>query len=203
MASKTQIAKIALGRIGSTKLVNNIETETSREAVVIRTFIDDDIEFVLRDFPWPWATAYVELALVAGSSTARANADWLYSYRYPSDCVFARRLVVESVGRNNPNPPPFRLGRDGQGKLIFTNEADAVLEFTQRITETAEFDSMFVSMLAWKIGSGASPSLSRIKGMAEQCMQMYEIDKSKAQSRALNEGQQETPQEAEMMRARE
>lgn len=203
MASRTSICNIALARIGVSRRLNNVDTERSLEAQTMRTFIDEDIAYVLRDFPWPWATAYVNLSLVAGSASEMANADWRYSYRYPTDCMYARRLVLEQLGRDNPNPPKWRIGRDSQGKLIFTNEEDAVLEYTQRIDDVAEFDSMFVSQLAWKLGAGAAPSLSRVKNMAETCMSIYEIDKTKAQSRALNEAQQSDPQEAEMIRARD
>lgn len=203
MASKTKIANLALGRIGASKQIRNVDTETTREAVVTRLFMDEDILFVLRDFPWPWATAYVALALVAGSTTENAVPDWRYAYRYPTDCLYARRIAIESLGRNNPKPPPFRIGRDAQGKLIYTNEPEAVLEYTAQITDPEEFDPMFTSMLAWKVGAGQAPSLSRIKDMAETCMQMYEIEKTKAQSRALNEGQQEDPIESELVRSRD
>lgn len=204
MSSKTQINNIALSRIGVSKQLSNVDTDTSREAIVARVLFDDDVLFTLRDFPWPFATSYADLALVGGTAAAAVNRDWQYSYRYPSDCVFVRRVVVDGAGgRNNPNPPPYRVGRDSQGKLIFTNEAEAQIEYTSTISDPAEFDSMFVSMLAWKLGAGMSPSLSRIKGMAEQCMQMYEIEKTKAQSRALNEGQQETQIESEFIRSRE
>jgi hypothetical protein len=203
VASKTQIANMALGRIGVKQLINNVETERSQAAINVRTFFDDDVAYVLRDFPWPWARTYVNLALVGGTSTVAVNNDWQYSYRYPSDCVFARRLVVETVGRQNANPPPFKLGRDTQGRLIFTDEVDAQLEYTVLITDPAEFDAIFVSMLAWKLGSNLAPSMSRVKDMAETCMAMYEIDKTKAEAIALNEGQQDLPLESEFVRARD
>lgn len=203
MASKTQIANIALSRAGVTKQLSDLVTDTSREAIIVRTNFDDDVDFTLRDFPWPFATAYADPALVAGSDTSRAVRDWQYAYRYPSDCLFVRRLVVEALGRNNPDPPPFKIGRDGQGRLIYTNERDAQIEYTSRVTDESEFDSIFVSMLAWKLTADVAPGLSRIKGMAEMAMQMYEIDKTKAQSRALNEGQQEKPLESEAIRARD
>lgn len=203
MASKTQIVNIALSRIGSGKQVTNVDTGRDRESIQSRTLFDDDVLYVLRDFPWPWATAYADLALVSGSATEMANPDWRYAYRYPSDCVYARRIAIEGLGRSNAEPPPFRLGRDAQGRLIFTNEETASLEFTITISEPSEFDPMFVSQLAWKLAAGLAPSLSRIKGMAATCMEMYEIDKTKAQSRALNESEQEEPNEAEMIRARE
>jgi hypothetical protein len=204
VASKTGIFNIALTRIGATKFLTNVDTQSGTLADACRTIYEEDRDFALRDFPWPFATSYADLALVGGSSSEAVNADWQYSYRYPSDCVFARRLVVANAGgRNNPEPPAFRIGRDSQGKLIYTNEIEAVLEYTARIDDVGEFDAMFVSMFAWKLAAALAPTQSRIKDMATTCMQMYEIDKTKAQSRALNEGQQETPIESEFMRARD
>lgn len=203
MASKTGIVNIALTRIGVSKKVSNVDTENSPAAIAARTLIDEDIKYVLRDFPWPFATAYATLALVDGSTTENATSDWRYSYRYPTDCLFARRIVVSSVGRRNPTPPPFRIGRDAQGKLIYTNEPSAELEYTYDVTDVSEFDSLAASQLAWKLAAGLAPPLSRVKGIAETCMQLYEIDKSKAQSRALNEGQQEEPLDAELIQARD
>ena len=203
MGSKTQVANIAYGRIGSALQLSNVETDRSRQAIIARTFLDDDIAYVLRDFPWPWATAYADLALVGGTASTPVNGDWQYSYRYPSQCAFFRRIVVAGLGRNNPNPPAFRIGRDAQGRLIYTNQELAGGKYTAVITGIEEFDPMAFSMLAWKLGAGLAPSQSRIKGMAEQCMQMYEIEKTKAQSRALNESQQEQPIESEFTRARD
>lgn len=204
MASKTEIVNRALFNIGASKRLNNVDTQTGTLAEAARALWNVDSGFVLRDFPWPWATAYAVLALVAGSVTTSANNDWRYSFRLPTDCLFARRLVVEgSTGRSNPNPPPFRIGRDSQGRLVYTNEAIAELEYTIRIDDPGEFDDMFVSMLAWKIAAGLAPSQSLIKGMATTCMEMYEIEKIKAQSRALNEGQQDVQNDAELISSRD
>lgn len=203
MTSKTSIANVALTRIGATKFLQNVDTQTGTLADAVRLLFDEEVKFVLRDFPWPFATAYQSLALVDGTTTEAANNDWQYAYRYPSDCVFARRIVVPNQGRNNPAPPPFRVGRDSQGKLIYTNQEDAELEYTVLISDPEEFDAMAVSMLAWKLASSLAPSQSLIKGMATTCMEMYEVDKTKAQSRALNEGQQEEPIESEFVRARD
>lgn len=204
MTSKTAIANVALTRIGSSKLLQNVDTQTGTLAEAVRLLFPEEAKFVLRDFPWPAATGYITLALVDGSETEAANNDWQYSYRYPSDCLFVRRIVVPNQGRNNPAPPPYRIGRDSQGKLIFTNEPDAEIEYTVDISGTPEeFDSMMVSMLGWKIGASLAPSQSLIKAMAETCMAQYEIEKTKAQSRALNEGQQEDPIESEFVRARD
>ena len=73
-------------------------------------------------------------------------------------------------------PRPTPIGRDSQGRLIYTDEPTAQIEYTVAIDDTAEFDPMFVSMLAWKVGSGLAPALSKIKGMAESCISIYEIE---------------------------
>lgn len=203
MSSRTQIANLALIKIGVSKQISNVDTDLSREAITLRTLMDQEIAFVLRDFPWPFATQYGTLALVAGTATDPANNDWQYSYRYPTDCLYARRIVVPSVGRRDPNPPSFRVGRDSQGRLIYTNIEDAELEYTANITNAEEFDAMFVGALSWKLAAGVAPPLSRIKGIVEICLNGYEYEKTQAKSRALNEAQQEEPLESEFMRARE
>src|SRR5690606_25121463 len=103
------IVNRALARIGSSKQIANVETENSREAISARLVFDDERDYVLRDFPWPFATAYRTLALVSEAP----NGDWGYAYRYPSDCLYVRR-IVGALGRRDPDPPPFRVGVDEQ-----------------------------------------------------------------------------------------
>lgn len=201
MASKTQVGNLALIRIGVSKSVANVDTERSVEALALRLLFDDERDYCLRDFPWPWARKYATAELVKGSSTVPTNLDWIYAYRYPSDCLFVRRLVTGN-GRQEQVPPPYAIGRDDQGRLIFSNRELAELEYTSRVTDPEEFDSLFVSMFAWKLGSSLAPSLSRLANVAVQCMQMYEIEKTKAQSRAMNEGQAEKAPDAEWVRDR-
>lgn len=197
MASDTQIANIALTRMGVDKAIANLTTEQSKEAALIRRIYEDERKYVLRDFPWPWASAYAEPGLVGGSASEAVNGDWQYSYRYPPDCLFVRRIVRASKGREDPHPPPFRVGRDASGRLIFTDETEIEIEYTVDVTDPEEYDTMFVSMLAWKLAAVAAPAMSRVKDMSQTAMQMYEIDKTKAQSRALNEGQDPPALEAE------
>lgn len=198
MASKTQICNMMLVRIGVTKFIANIESDQSKEANALNLIFADELAFVIRDFPWPFATAYKNLELVAGSQANPVSSDWVYAYRYPSNCVFARRLVT-IAGRKETNPPPYRVGRDGQGKLLYTNQRDAELEYTIEMTAAEELDALAISMLAWKLGTTAAPSMSRVKKMVDTCREQYEIEKSKAQRAALNEQQQEIPPDAEMI----
>ena len=201
MASKTQIANVALIHIGITKGISNVDTENSNEARTIKVLFDDLRDEVLREFNWPFARKYAALGLVAGTSDDPANGDWTYSYRFPSDCLAARRIVT-SIGRTDPNPRPFAIGSDDQGQLIFTDEEDATLEYTWAVDDPARFDPLFRSALAWKVASGIAPALSRVKDILTTCQKMYMLEISKAQAAALNEAQVDPDTASEFERVR-
>lgn len=200
MASDTQIANLALLHLDVSKRIANLTTEQSIEAEAIRTAFNDDRDYCLRDFPWPFATSYAVLSLVS-SPTGQYNYDWTYAYRYPSGCLFVRRIVT-ALGLEETHPPKFDQGRDSQGRLIFTHQAEAQVEYTALVTDPQEFDSLFVSMLSWKLAASAGPTLTKDPKFSEGAMRMYEIERSKAQSRALNERQEGPPREAECIRER-
>lgn len=201
MASKTQIGNLALTCMGVSKPVANIDTENSLEARTLKQHFDTQRDFVLRDFPWPFASAYATLGLVAGSSDAPANNEYTFAYRYPSDCLFARRLTLPG-GRLSTIKIPFQVGRDSQGRLIYTDQEDAELKYTVAITEATEFDPLFVSMFAWRLAAICAPALSRVDNITKTCLLAYEFEKQRAQAEALNEGESDPPLDAEWIRGR-
>lgn len=201
-SQKTQIANLALIRIGVSKTITDVDTESSTEARLIRLAWDNERDAVLEDFPWPFARKYVTLGLTGGSSTTAVNNDWQYSYGYPSDCLFARRLVTVA-GRNNTAPPPFVIGQDDDGQLIFTDESEAVLEYTARVLDPSRFTALFSSALAWKIAATVATPLSRVKDIMTAAERGYAIEISRARARALNESQQDDAAESEFIRARD
>ena len=196
------ICNMALGHIGHTKFVANLETERSLEAEVLNLYYQPARDFVLEDYPWPEATKYATLGLVADYTNVTTPHDWNYSYRYPADCLFARRLVT-LVGRVDPNPPPFRTGVDDVGRLIYTDQQDAVLEYTQLLTDPARFRTMLGQAISWYVAGLIAPSLARDRKQAEGCLKMYGIIKSMAAAQAGNEQQQSVEPESEFIRSRE
>lgn len=179
-----------------------LETETSTEARVIRVVFDDERDFILRDFNWPFARKIADLGLIDGSEDEAVNNFWQYAYQYPSDCLLARRLVTVA-GRVTAIPPPFEVGVLDNAQVIYTDLADAQLEYTRTVTDPSRFDPIFRSALSWKIAGSVAAPLSRVKDIATYAMQNYAIEISKAQARALSEGQQDDPAESEFFRARE
>lgn len=165
-----RVVNIALSRVGEGKAVVAI-TELSKEATLARLLYDDAVETTLRDFPWPFATRYATLVQVA----TPANRDWLYSYRQPADCIFERRIVMAREGAVDPAPPPMALSSDATGRLIYTNEAAAILEYTRRPGCAAGMgDPLFRDALAWRLAADLAPSLTRIPEVIKHCSDQYQ-----------------------------
>lgn len=192
-----QICNMALGHLGHTKFIAAL-TERSLAADLCGLYYEPARNYVLEDYPWPEATKYAALGLVEEDP----NDDWDYSYRYPSDCLFARRLVTE-IGRIDPNPPAFKTGIDDQGRLIYSDEEDAVLEYTKLLDDPQQYRPTLGVAISWYLAGLLAPGLAKDRKQATMCFQMYEIVKTTAQSRAGNEQQQATEPESEAIRARE
>lgn len=196
---KTEIANLCLFNLGISVQIANIDTDATLAGRTIRAIYDGQRDFCLRDFPWPFATAYATLALVSGSSSAPANPDWVFAYRMPVDCLMARRIPRPGFGnlqtgfhRRHPwslDEIPFQRGRDASGGLIFANLEQAQLEYTIQVTDDSQFDPLFATMLAWRLAIFAAKPLSRSDKDRDNCQRGYEIEKARAHAQALNEGE--------------
>jgi len=121
----------------------------------------------------------------------RANGDWLYAYRQPTDCLYARRLVDDAVGRAfAPTPIEWRKGADTTGLLIFTDRVDATLEYTFIDCDALWADDLFLDGFTWRLAMALAPSLSRNKLTAEDCLKFFLLTIDLAGAVAMKEGQQ-------------
>lgn len=205
MASSVQICNMALSHLGVSKTIAAIN-EATAEAAACRQFYDQVRDNILRAFPWPFATTTAALALVTKmGDVAHPTTEWAYSYRYPTDCMAFRR--IESGIRNDTQESqvPYRFARDTSGKLIYTDMAEAVGEFT--FTEidpgrySADFSMAFSALLAVFIAprvTGGDPFKMRV-GAQQLYLQLI----STAQATAGNEERPDQPPESEFIRARD
>lgn len=196
--SEEQICNMALGHVGHTQFIDDLDSEQSNETAVCNMYYEQARDFVLEAFPWSEAKAYFTLGLVEEDP----NDDWDYSYRYPSDCLFVRR-IVSALGKSDPNPPPYEIGSDDTGKLIYTDQEDAIIEYTKTLTDVAQFRPTLVMAISWYLAALICPGLAKDPKQADRAMRMYVLTLSQAQARALNEQQQTPEPESEFIRARE
>jgi hypothetical protein len=133
-----------------------------------------------------------------------ANGDWDYAYRYPTDCLFARRVVPQG-GRGrvfNESPIPYRRGRDSNGLLIYTNEQEATLEYTTIDCDNLWADDLFIDFFTWMLAASMAPSLGKIQKLSEHCLMMAMRTLQLAATVDAQEQQQEKPGDAEWINGR-
>lgn len=198
--SETEICNLAISHHGIAKEIANL-SENSNEANACRRFYSVARDKTLRDFPWPFATQFADLALVEADPTE----EWAYSYRYPSDCVFFRRIPSGVRNDNLQSRVPYIEGRDSQGKLLYTDTQNAKCEYTFKETVVNRFDSDFVMALSYLLAAYITPRMTgsdRFK-MVPALMQLYMTEIGNARANALNEQAAEAAPESEFIRGRD
>jgi hypothetical protein len=114
------VANLALTHLGVGRPMMSMN-EQSRAARAVHQFYAQVRDELFREFNWPFARKFASPTLVAGPSP-RASVDWLYSYRYPTDCLYARRCAISRGAPTCARPRlPFSIGQDNTGRLIFTD----------------------------------------------------------------------------------
>lgn len=186
---------MALGYVGVAQEISALDGD-STEAEQCNRFYGVTRDQVLRDFPWPFAVYYRALGLVQ----EEPNDDWDYSYRYPTDCMRALRIV--DGNRIQTTRIPFELTHDDNGKLILTDQDEAVLRFIRRITDPEVYDPSFVEALAWRLGSKLAIPLARSTKERDYAFERYRLELSTARVNAINEGEVDADPDAEVIRAR-
>jgi len=147
-------------------------------------------------------------SLTATVSVVPASGDWQYSYRWPVDCLFARRMVPAKMGLGggrafDPSPIPFRVGRDVNGLLLYTNEAAALLEYTAIDCDALWTDDIWICAFTWRLGAEMAPGLARDAKVTAGALQMAEYWLAEAAVVAAREGQPDKlDADAEWIRAR-
>lgn len=193
--SQTAICNAALANIRISRFIQSID-EDSVEAAVCKLFYELALREILEE-KWSFATSYQELALVEENP----NNEWLYSYRYPVDCVYIQKVTSEDRARQDSVPAPYSIGSDDSGKLIFTDEPNAWIRYTRYIDNTGLFPAKFVEALSWLLASKIASPLAKTD-LAEYAFKMYTIKLGAARTFDGNESQKDQDFEAEWIRER-
>lgn len=205
--SIVNICNIALGRIGIDQTIEDIDEGNTR-ARNCKLFYEQCRNQTLRDFAWNFATTAIALADVAGTPPP----GWSYMYRYPIDCERLldvgdasgiRTSLVTKVGNGSAWPAylgenqqqPFQVMADQvtTGRIIVTDVPLAYAWYTKRVNDPNQFDSLFISALAWNIAGELALPLKASPALSVNAMKMYNGQKSMAEAASLSEGQEDAP----------
>lgn len=200
MSSIVQVCNLALGRIGISEFIEDIEDRTTR-AIACKQYLDGCRQSVLSDFPWNFATKAVQLAAVDVDVPG-----WSAAYRYPSDCLSLRSITTAAGDRFQP--PPFWGGADGEravmiegrarfrvlsdpvipdARVILADIEDAWAWYTADIVSPSTWPRLFVEALAWKLAAELAGALRVSAQLRQYAEQTYLWQLSQAQAASLNE----------------
>jgi hypothetical protein len=202
--SRTQIANLALIHLGVDTAISNLSDESSKNANVLRILFDQVFEETLSDQAWPFAKKVEALGLVTQAEDDDHPTDkWGYSYRYPADCVKFNRIQNGLATDTLDSRVAFEIGKDATGRLIWTNQTDAVGEFTMRVTDVQHLPANFVMAFSLKLAFYAAPAITNgdPMGLGARAMGAYDKLMGSAVAHALNE-QKPNETDSEMLRVR-
>ena len=187
MASAVDICNLALGHLGDEATVSSIDPpEGSAQAEHCARFYPIARDAALEAHNWNFATTRVSLPEVDMRWTT-----WAYCYILPTDCVkvisvlppdalddyssgsdrsaaqlgyAGARLVGAGV---RYTPQEYSIETDDSGRrLLYTNQAAAILRYVRRIEDTTQFSPLFVDALSRLLASYlAGPVIKGTEGV--------------------------------------
>lgn len=197
-SSIIDICNYALSHLAISNTIASF-TEKTNEAAACGAFYNQVRDMCLRDFPWNFATVIVDLALVENTP----NVEWAFSYQVPNDCLRVRR-ILNGVSRREIDWTriPYRVVAE---RLLWTDLANAQLEYTQLITDSTQYPPDFVEMLSLSLAGHIAPRVTRGDQfkLGDRAIKLYEVRREAAQINDLSEERPDIPRDSDMINTRE
>jgi hypothetical protein len=196
MASKVQIAKLALQHIGDRYDISDI-TEATPEAEQVNLLFDDTRDALLRQHPWAFATKYTKPAALSGTVPGH----WTYMFLYPTDCL--RILgIVNPLGKDQPRVK-FEVARNASSKRVLMCDLQTPeIYYTMRVEDTTDYDPEFVMAFSYVLAARLVMPLIGERAIAADLYQQAQAVLNSAWETDSNEGVEEAIPDAEWIRAR-
>ena len=151
MANKLDICNLALIYLRK-KPIKDLGS-SSLEATTMSRLYPLIFDFLLREHPWSFCSKVKALALCEEVSPL-----YRYVYQYPTDCAKVEQLVSpESIHKSQD----YEVASGSMGsKVILTDVGNAVLRYSEKLTDTSDFDPSFVLVLAARLAADAAINLT-------------------------------------------
>lgn len=208
MASEVDIANLALGHLGDDANVSSISPpEGSAQAEHCARFYPAARDALLEMHAWGFATKRIRLAALSVTPPSQ----WAYVYAVPNDAINLLAIyaadatddyssgflpagsqaqsVNAGMGIYTPQPYTTEILAD-ETSVIYTNQENAVLRYTARVTNTTKFSPLFTVCLHWLLAADlAGPVLKGKTGVdgAKRCMETFFFWLSKATASDANQ----------------
>lgn len=139
VTSDTAICNMALLDLGHQKITAIGEATTAGEMCEI--YYGPTRDALLRTHPWNFA---IKRETLAAQSTA-PNHEYDYAYPLPADFIRMIRTNLEAEGYDDGD---WRIEYVGSTKCLVSNETTVKIEYVARVEDVAQYDPLFVQILA-------------------------------------------------------
>jgi hypothetical protein len=160
MPSEVDLCNQALGHLGEAPIVG-LSDDNTRARACSRLYADTR-DAVLRAHRWNFAQS--RATLTAGTAPAFG---WSYSFPLPQDCL--RVLEINDTEDGDNNEVWIVEGRN-----VLMHSAECRLVYVKRVTDTAQFDALFVDALTIMLAVKLSEVIRGATSKTEQLLTQYE-----------------------------
>jgi hypothetical protein len=196
MASEVGICNLALSHIGSSATISSLTADKSEEAFHCNLLYADSRDALLRAHQWGFAKRHLAL-----SDVGSPPGNWSYRYSYPNDALYAREILQTDTA-GDPIKFEIALNDAYNSRVILTDQEDAVLVYTYKVTNPLTFDSLFVNALSWRIAADIAMPLTRDHDRMLSAYQMYQVAINEAHAFNANESADDINREASWINGR-
>lgn len=212
MASEVDICNLALAHLGDTANIASL-TERSVQAQLCSRFYVPSRDALLEMAAWGFATRRQVLAEVTNISS-----QWLHTYSMPASVLKALAVLdkdapadydvnlvadpsqpwpqgyVPARGAIVYTPQPYTIETDDKGNsILLTDQCDALLRYTAKVTDTTKFTPLFTLALSHLLASQlAGPIIKGDAGRAETAGQLKIFQAIEAQAEISDANQVKT-----------
>jgi hypothetical protein len=173
MYTQAQIFNLALGALLLTRQITDPTTDKSNENQVLLTHYDVAFRTTLQELDLDSTSMDIPLELMVtnpqdqGPPPYPPYSEWLYIYKYPSKCLYFRRVRSCVKMDNRTTRIPLRIAIYSNGvKSVMTNEQYATGEFIPTDIALSTLIAPAGMAVAFKLAILAAPLISG-KGAAD------------------------------------
>lgn len=180
MASTVDICNLGLSHVAAYP-INNLD-ERTKEARECKRLFPIARDAMLEAHDWGVARKQVALALLDEEVPG-----WDYVYAWPTDCLVPRKIYdpAEAPG-STPIKYEFRVNDDLNRRVIVTNQEDAELIYTAKVTDANLFTSMMVDALGFRLASDLAIPLRSDSKLQVSMLNQFLSRVSAAQASSAN-----------------
>lgn len=213
--TQENIVQMAAANIGSSEVVTNISTPTTKLEQLGALFYATVRDRILAAHNWSWATRRATLTdVTAAEITTPKRLGWAYAYTLPSDLV---RFIDLDLGYRSgpaaatydPNEPnqlgarwTLEMNTAGTGKVLLCDISGAVGVYTARITTLSLWDLDAIDALVWAMSFALAMPMAVKSEYAQLAERMASLSLLKAIADDANEAKPDPASTSEIITVR-